>query len=320
MLEYFYLQFLTIAFEKHYYDILMHEIKNDEESNENTVHLLTINDMNNFIDFILIFFLFFYLTLSFNTFISFFSESNKSNRNKYNIINKLSNGILDGIHGILLFNGVFSLVLSSLYLTNKDYNIFNSHYFIFIPILMNKFYHFTLIYYCISYSEAKKKFELISGSTLISIYLLVWDSIVSLIRDNCELNNLYITQIVFSSFPCLFILISTIIIFIGLACSKELHCEDRISIICCCFSFHFCFGGFWIQEDTFSNIINCKCDCNCSNVDCYCYFDCLDYCCCLDCFKYIFCCECCCCCLCKDCYGCCSCLYYCGNSCVCLCC
>ena len=39
MLEYFYLQFLTIAFEKHYYDILMHEIKNDEESNENTVHL-----------------------------------------------------------------------------------------------------------------------------------------------------------------------------------------------------------------------------------------------------------------------------------------
>ena len=122
---------------------------------ENEKKLLTLEDMYNFIVFITTFFLFFYLTLSFNTFISFFSES-KNNKNKYNIINKISNGILDGIHGILLFNGVFSLILSSLYIFDNNYTIFKSHYFIFIPILMNKFFYFTLIYYCISYSESKK--------------------------------------------------------------------------------------------------------------------------------------------------------------------
>ena len=31
---------------------------------------------------------------------------------------KVSNGILDGAHGILIFNGAFSLVLSALYLSN----------------------------------------------------------------------------------------------------------------------------------------------------------------------------------------------------------
>ena len=122
---------------------------------ENEKKLLNLEDMYNFIVFITTFFLFFYLTLSFNTFISFFSES-KNNKNKYNIINKISNGILDGIHGILLFNGVFSLILSSLYIFDNNYTIFKSHYFIFIPILMNKFFYFTLIYYCISYSESKK--------------------------------------------------------------------------------------------------------------------------------------------------------------------
>ena len=284
MLEYFFLQFLTIAFEKHYYDILVVENKRNSYIIENEKKLLTLEDMYNFIVFITTFFLFFYLTLSFNTFISFFSES-KNNKNKYNIINKISNGILDGIHGILLFNGVFSLILSSLYIFDNNYTIFKSHYFIFIPILMNKFFYFTLIYYCISYSESKKKFELISGSTLISIYLLIWDTIVSLIRNTCALKNLYITQIIFSSIPCLFILIITIAIIRGIICSSEILCEDRVSIIFCCCSFFLCFGGFWIQEDTLKKISNCKCDCECYNNDCYCCLDCLECCGFLDCFE-----------------------------------
>ena len=301
MLEYFYLQFLTIAFEKHYLEILVVENKQSLYDTENAHSLLKMSDMHNFIVFILTFFLYFYFTLSFNTFISFFRES-KDKENKYNIVNKISNGILDGIHGILLFNSVFSLVLSSLYLYNNDYSFFKYHYLLFIPILMNKFYYFTLIFYCISYSEENKKFELISGSTLISLYLLVWDTVVSLIRQSCSLLGLYLTQIVFSSIPCLFIIFILIAIFIGLSCSKELACEDRIHIILCCFSFFVCFGGFWVQEDSFDKITRCNCKCDCSDVDCYCCFDCLEFCSCLECFEDCCYCQCCKCC---DCCGCC---------------
>ena len=165
----------------------------------------------------------------------------------------------------------------------------------------------------------KKKFELISGSTLISIYLLIWDTIVSLIRNTCALKNLYITQIIFSSIPCFFILIITIAIIRGIICSSEILCEDRISIIFCCCSFFLCFGGFWIQEDTLKKITNCKCNCECYNNDCYCCLDCLECCGFLDCFEYICCCLCCDCCECYDCCGCCSCFYCCGNSCDCYC-
>ena len=62
------------------------------------------------------FFLFFYFTLSFNSIIDLFKESESKKR--INFMKKVSNGILDGAHGILIFNGAFSLVLSALYLSN----------------------------------------------------------------------------------------------------------------------------------------------------------------------------------------------------------
>jgi hypothetical protein len=55
---------------------------------------------------------------------------------------------------------------------------------------MSKFYHFTLIYYCISYTEDKKQFELISGSTLISIYLSISDFIISFIKNSYDENSI----------------------------------------------------------------------------------------------------------------------------------
>ena len=77
--------------------------------------------------------------------------------------------MLDGIHGIALFNGLFTLIFSSLYLSNNELELFKNKNFCLIPVLMNKFYYFSLIFFCVSYSEQIKTIELIPGSTLISI-------------------------------------------------------------------------------------------------------------------------------------------------------
>ena len=87
---------------------------------------------------------------------------------KFDLITKLSNELLGGTHGILLFNGVFSLIFSSFYLSHmsdevKGYLFKDNLNIIFIPILMNKFYYFTLNYYCIYQAEKNKKFEIISN-------------------------------------------------------------------------------------------------------------------------------------------------------------
>ena len=162
MLEYFFLQFLTIGFEKQYYAIPIKEFK--PSFNETEYHQtfytwgsgLKREDWFNFINFIVTFFLFFYITLSFNTILNLVNESEKTGKNQYNMINQLSSGILDGTHGILIFDGLYSLILSAIYLADSNASIFQSHYFIFSPILMNKFYYFTLIYFCVSFSESKK--------------------------------------------------------------------------------------------------------------------------------------------------------------------
>ena len=197
------------------------------------------------------------------------------------MINKLSTGILDGTHGLLIFDGVYSLILSIIYLIDNDASIFQYHYFIFSPILMNKFYYFTLIYFCISFSESKKKFELISGSTLISIYLLIWNFIISLFRDLSSLNELYITQIVFASIPSLCVAIFIIVTVFKIVCSpfKGEFPESCVILLCLC-AFLVCFGGFWIDIDT--NEENSDSDC-----DCHCCIDCCNHCCCLECIYYL---------------------------------
>ena len=237
------------------------------------------------------------------------------------MINKLSTGILDGTHGLLIFDGVYSFILSWIYLADNDASIFQYHYFIFSPILMNKFYYFTLIYFCISFSESKKKFELISGSTLISIYLFIWNFIISLIRDLSSLKGLYITQLVFACIPSLFVAIFILVFIIMTLCTLfKCECFEGFAILCCFCSFLLCFGGFWINY--ILDIDNCECDCNCDRCDlnCYCCIDCFDCCSCLDCICCLCHCECCVCCECYDCFGCCDCFYCCGYSCSCCCC
>ena len=296
MIEYFILKLTTIAFEKQYekYNYL----------NDNTNSLMII--------FAFTFIFYFYFTLSFTRIFMHFTlpeenedeiEGGNSKKSKLEIISKLSNEILNGTHGILLFNSVFSLIFSAFYLSKMKEDI-KSYFFkdnlnvIYIPILMNKFYYFTLNYYCIYTSEDTKKFDIIPGSSLISIYISIWDFILSLIKSNIPdeygtndynyFNILYIIQITFASIPSFFVglfIIGILIFSTGLlqflyyGCNCE-DCKDSYFchkyLFCLC-SFIFCFGGLWIKmvdvetyEYECCNIGDC-CDIgdNCCNVYCY---------------------------------------------------
>ena len=294
MIEYFFIQIMTIAFEKQYLTF-------DEQNgiiHTKKVKLISVENLYNFITFIVSFFLFFYCSLSFNTFLELTTKQGLETKN-FSGIKKLSNGILDGIHGIALFNGLFTLIFSSLYLSNNELELFKNKNFCLIPVLMNKFYHFSLIFFCVSYSEQIKTFELIPGSTLISIYLFIWDIIISLIRENSSFKSLYITQIVFSClYPCIiiiFLIAGGIIVYF---CGPYKDCKDRLSCLFSICSFFLCFGGFWYSPEVSYNInkcfhtCECNCDCDCCKDSCYCCYDCLDF---FNCYD-ICACSCCCCC------------------------
>ena len=272
MVEFFFLQLTTIAFEKQY-------LKSKINIMEKTSFIFI---------FIFSFFLFFYLTLSLAKLIKSFQyeeysylsnyyideeEKYKKLRNK-EAISKLSNEILDGAHGILLFNSIFALIFSSFYLSKtfryKNFFFKNNINYIFIPILTNKFFFLTLNYYCIYISQDNKGYNLISNSSLISIYMKIWDIILSIIKNNIPDNNdhydyykiLYIIQIVFSSIPCLIV-----VLFITITTISILHDQQYANFIrfyFCLFSFCICGGGLWIKMDDRCEVTFCEC---CNNSD-----------------------------------------------------
>ena len=356
MIEYFFLQILICAFEQQYFI----QFENDDYSNSNPNNTNIINDTNiiyinffdnkthnntnnntnnsgainfsidnlySFLTFILSFFLFFYLTLTFHRIINFTYEPEKEegkNGGLQNIRN-LSLGILGGTHSILLFDGLFSLIFSSLYLSDSDNDLFKNNNILLVPILINKFYYFTLIFYCISYSEEKRKFELISSSTLISVYLFIINTIISLIRSNTPLKALYIIQLVLACcVPCLCILLILIYLFLFFI-DPKITCYIKMTNLCLISSFICCFAGFWMTGDIFNGFIfstseeNCDCSSDCFCDCCYCWFDCFDYicynCCCEKCSCII--CRCFNCFFCYDCLGCCKCCYCCREECAC---
>ena len=177
-----------------------------------------------------------------------------------------------------------------------------------MPILMNKFFYFKLNYYYLYTAEKDKKFEIISGSSLISIYISIWNLILALIKasipdekisdDYNYYNILYIIQIVFSSVPALGV--ATFII-VGLCCSTGLahyldgcycdQCIDTFSLhefLFCFLSFIFCFGGLWIRMIDFQDY-----EYECCDVD-----ECCDLgfnCCNVYCADNVIYCDCCCC-------------------------
>ena len=359
MIEYFILQLMTLGFEKQYLDFgnleksysysnitnesnfseffefpfFSNQTKNDTKIDEDTYNILNIKDLYTFLTFIGTFIYFFYFTLSFEGIFNGFKEK-KEYKNKLVKTMQISNGILDGIHGILIFEGFFALIFSSIYLSNDENQIFKGIYLFLIPVLMNKFYNFTLIFYNISYSEQKKKYELISGSTLTSIYLTILELITSSIRESSDLKSLYITQIVLASIlPCFLVFFYVCVICIACIC-RPIKLSICLFTLCCICNFICCFGGFYYWEienqleDSFLDENkdcrikcdkicdkNCCADCGC----CYCCFDFLNFFSCFDCYGS-YCCSCCNCCECYDCCYCCTCFYCCGDSCRCYCC
>ena len=261
MVEYFILQLISIGFEEQY-----------EKYKGNYIHRKTFISV-----YVICFVLFFYFTLSMNKLIKNIYGENEDNysynrdsqmissKNK-ELIAKLSNEILDGQHAVLLFNSVFSLIFSSFYLSKneklKQFFFKNNLNYIFIPVLMNKFYHLTLNYYCTYTSEEKKikEFEIISASTLISIYMGVWDIITSFIKwliPDDKNKFFYIMHIALSSTPCL--IVGGFIICFIIATLPYIYRS-----LFCILSFILCFGGLWNDL----GLINCCCCDNTSS--CYC--------------------------------------------------
>jgi len=324
MFEYFILQLTTIGFEKHY------EINKNQNEHKKTWIAVFIGT----------FIFFFYFTLSFTKFYSDGDkdeiENDKGNeiekddekekrgekknnakkaKNRKEMISKLSNDILNGTHGIVLFNSVFSIIFSSLYLSNisdniKKYIFEDNINIIFIPILMNKFYYFTLNYYCIYTAEKNNKFELISTSSLVSFYIIIWNLALTLVKSSIPdenkgdsynyFNILYIIQIIFDSIPSLLVVgyilimlaLSTgLINYISYDCDDCQDCRDNFFmhkyIFCFC-SFFLCFGGLWMKIDNDGEF---KCEC-CNVGDCC---DIGDSCCNVYCFEDNIYCDCCCC-------------------------
>ena len=296
MLVYFILQLTTIGFEKQY--------EKYKKFNKHQITWVLI--------FISCFFMYFYFTLSLSR--MFDIEEVEEKKKKLEAISRLSNEILSGIWGILLFNGVFSLIFSSFYLSYmseevKSYIFQDNINIILMPILMTKFYYFTLNFYCTSTSEDIKKFEIISSSTLISFYIFVWNFIMSLIKSSIPeqksdddynyYNILYIIQIIFSAIPAL-IVVSFIIIGIcktigifdflydGCYCDD---CKQNFTIhkfLFCIFSFFFCLGGLWMKFVDFNEY-----QYDCGNLGDCCHFS--DELCQVSCIENTVFCYCCCC-------------------------
>ena len=198
-------------------------------------------------------------------------------------IAELSKRIINGTHSILVFNCIFSLIFTYYRLVQKENfnkifkenSLFNS--IIDIPILMNKFYYLTLTYYCLFTSEELNILELVSGSTLISIYISGWNFIICLLKSNTpkDSNFLYIIQIVLSTSISIFIFI-VCILFVIFSIKKCFF----IPLILWFFAI-FIGGGIWFDLKRINNL-NCFKN---TEMDCeLCY-----------CQKGILNCNCCCC-------------------------
>ena len=263
MLEYFILQLSTIGFE-HIFDKI-----NEEEYNnyQNYTNFPIFNYI--FVGSLLYFF---YLTFSFGT---LFHSSKNEKISGY--LGKISNAILNGTYGIIIFNSFFSFICSIIILPRiKDDDEINSfkeiYIFIYlIPIFMNKFYFFTFTHYCTNYSEEEDGFNKITTfSTLISIYLHIWDIIFGFIKDNFSIKALLIIQIAISF---IIVLITIIFIFICLCCLYDLFWVSFLYLI----TFPFCFGGIWLC--CCFNKFNCNKDESCCQYNLPCSGECCHNCC-----------------------------------------
>ena len=203
-----------------------------------------------------------------------FGTANKK-RKSFNKANE-SSLILSGIHGILMINSLISLTFSILHYLGKDFGDY-----ILIPILIYKFFYFTLNYYCLGLSEQNKNYEIIlTGPILFSIYIKTWHIFYNFLADSFENYILYIFQTALSS-TIIFFYIYYLFFASEKFGLKEIICNNIINCnfcgccdLCCIYN-TYCLDG-----------IN-YCDCCCCDDESCCY--------CKKCEKHFFSCNCCCC-------------------------
>ena len=170
LMQYIVIQLNTAAFDKIY------EENNEEGTND-------FNETRNIFEFVMFFigsiYIFAYSTYSFGNLYDFLSKGKKEEKDKEKnkfgrSTEKLSNEILNGTYGVLIFNGFYSFVLSIFCLYN---DIKNNNYF-YIPIFINKFYFFTFAHQCTICTEKDDEINYFTVATLLSIYLLIWDRLI----------------------------------------------------------------------------------------------------------------------------------------------
>ena len=111
------------------------------------------------------------------------------------------------------------------------------------------------------YTDKEDGIELVSFSTLIGIYLSVWDSIIEYVTDNIPIKILFYIQIGISSFVILVTLIALFIFLFIL----DLFWATFLYLL----SFFFAFGGIWFCKCFKKHNFYKKCTC-CNDIEICC--------------------------------------------------
>ena len=248
VLDYFLLGLVIIAFQNKY-----NEFEYDFESNPNKKNTFNFDLSQNIKRPSIFLFTFFGFLFLSGVFGSVKLKAFKVSLNESNII-------LNGIHGILTVNCLISLFLSILHFLGKDLGDY-----ILIPILIYKFYYFTLNYYCLGLSEYNETYEFIlTGAILFSIYIKIRHFFYDLLINSIENEILYIIQTAFSGGIILFY---TYYLFFSrkylglrdILCNNYLTCNFCGFCVYCCDYNTYCMDGY------------CYCDCCCCDEDSCCY-------------------------------------------------
>jgi len=240
LLEYFFIQLITISFEKKY-----ENIKKEMEFDliENIIFLLTL---------FFTFCIFIFMSIFLGTMLKKMKKKYKEQKDRFYI---LSNEILSGIHFILFLNSIVSLIFSV-----SKIKIFN--FIIYGVILFNRYIFLALNFFIISIYKKKKDIELLSGSALINIYISIIDIIISKISQKIESENiLYAVQIAFSLL-LIIIIIVYIVILIKEICN---YFKENNHLYC---GLCLCGRGFCLFDYCCCNEDSC-CYCSCCYNNCF---------------------------------------------------
>ena len=231
LLQYFFIQIITVAFD------LLYDENIEDGFNQ-------FKDSLGIFFFVFIFlsslFLFFYLTISFGLLTSYITGHKKRKKKKVvlgEMTSELSNNILNGTYGIIIFNSFYSFILSCACISREIKN----NYFFYIPIFLNKFYYFTFAHQCAIRTDDEESLNYFTTATLLSIYLFIWDLIIEQIKL-IPVKILLFIQIILSLIIIIFSLLAfTISLFcIGNFLFTLLYCLTSVFIVP--------FGGFWFID------------------------------------------------------------------------